>query len=134
MVRKDTMRSALEEAGKNCEYWMMVATGRILNKDIMTVIAEKHDKEVDLPKETFYLVSSEGAIGMAAVYEYLTEWLFIPAEPEAIERGKIEDENAMYLEAIRTQPDEVDEIRFCRNCGAKLRPQAQFCAQCGTKL
>ena len=140
MIRIDTMLQAVEEAGKTCEYWMLLETGQVLHKEIMIALANKHDQELTLPDEGFYMVSKEGAIGIAVRYEYLTQWLFLPAEPEAIERGRIEDENAMYLEAIRTMPDsgqQVDadqgEARFCGDCGAPLSPGVKFCTVCGRK-
>lgn len=30
-------------------------------------------------------------------------------------------------------PDEVENIRVCKNCGAPLRPQSMFCTNCGTR-
>ncbi|MBQ8919745.1 MAG: zinc-ribbon domain-containing protein [Acidaminococcaceae bacterium] len=28
----------------------------------------------------------------------------------------------------------IDQVRFCSNCGTKIKPGSKFCANCGTKV
>ncbi len=57
----------------------------------------------------FYVVSEEGAIGIAANYEYLTRWLFIPVVDEKVmgrELLRMKDEMSFDMEHENDEPQE----------------------------
>lgn len=51
--------------------------------------------------------------------------------PLAIDADSLSADEAPWLNAVAAEPD---ELQFCTNCGAPLRPGGRFCYRCGASL
>ena len=133
MIRVNTMTEAFTQADRLTHDWLILDTGAVINELEFSEVAKAFDNEENLPPETFFLVSSEGAIGMASHYEYLVEWLFIPAEPEVIQRAERE---AVEELAANLQAEEAAKpaAKFCFKCGSPIIPGTKFCNKCGAPV
>ena len=82
------LMSALGDAMPMCLAWRLTGTeDNYFNARDLFGFALSDDKgEGSLKEGQFYVVSAEGAIGIASGYEYLLRWLFIPLEGEVYER------------------------------------------------
>ena len=60
--------------------------------------------------------------------------------PLAIDADSLSADEAPWLNAITAEPAaappaaQPDELQFCTNCGAPLRPGGRFCYRCGASL
>ena len=83
MEHYKTILSALSGAMPKCMSWVLAGTEEGMNaRDVFAFAMEQGGENEQLGENEFYVVSSEGAIGFATKYEYLTRWLFIPTEGE----------------------------------------------------
>ena len=79
-----TFSMALAMAMTRCVAWRFVDTGDDYSAVQLFDFAQKFDAKHESHGNSFFMVSSEGAIGVAPGLEYLTKWIFIPmvAGPE----------------------------------------------------
>ncbi len=151
MKRIKTMVQAVIYAGSVCQEWKFIEGSETLEVTDMINIGMGMDEKNPLEEDFFYMVSGEGAIGIACKWEFLTKWLYVPAETimqsqeEATESGEDRNENVKSAsneggseKGKPTSNEDKDEkempVRFCRNCGNRMKPDAIFCNQCGTKV
>lgn len=130
---------ALAIAINSCLVWRLAATGQPFTADDLFRFAKEYDEQHPLEKEAFYMVSREGAIGLAPGLEYMVKWMFLP-----MERGVERDRLLQQLQQIMAQQQAEEEAtqskvtqpspRFCTNCGAPLIAGNKFCTHCGTKV
>lgn len=147
---------ALGVAMTRCVIWRYANTEEKYDLLQLYRFAEGYDKENPLKERSFYMVSTEGAIGVSPGMEYLTKWLFIPAmdeasvaklqadiqqleaqakaeeeaKREAEERAKREAEEAAKREA---EAQAASLLKFCPECGTPYKsPTSKFCVNCGT--
>lgn len=154
------MMQALTIAMQHCMVWRIKESGEAVTFEDLFTLAKQQDEEHPLKEGAFYMVTSEGAIGLSPGLEYLTEWIFIPMEPceerdqllqetieelkrqEAEEAGdkKTVDKETVDKEQPANDPQPTDnqqanrEKRFCTHCGAPLIEGNLFCVKCGTKI
>lgn len=144
MKHYKNLMSALGDAMPMCLAWKLAGTeNNYFNARDLFAFARYDDKEEGSLKEgQFYVVSAEGAIGIASGYEYLVKWMFIPLEGDVYEREVLRLEKELEQDA---QPEPVpqpqpqpaaqqESARFCRNCGSQIAPGAKFCPRCGTPV
>ena len=87
MKHYKTLMRALAGAMPICMTWKLAGTDEGMNaRDIYAPALEEGGDNEELPEEDFYVVSSEGAIGLSTRYEYLTRWIFIPLTGEEKEK------------------------------------------------
>ena len=141
---------ALAIAMNSCLVWRLAQTGQPFTADDLFRFAKAYDEQHPLEKEAFYMVSREGAIGLAPGLEYMVKWMFLP-----MERGAERDDLLQQLQQIMAQQQAEEEAldgtlmedsvcrevpmaqgspRFCTNCGARLMVGNKFCTHCGTKV
>ena len=88
MKHYKNLMSALGDAMPMCLAWRLVGTeDNYFNaRDLFAFALADDEADGALKEGQFYLVSAEGAIGIASGYEYLVKWLFIPLEGEVYEQ------------------------------------------------
>jgi hypothetical protein len=155
---------ALAVAMDTCLVWRLAGTGKPFTADDLLSFAKQQDEQQPLEKNAFYMVSREGAIGLAPGLEYLVKWIFIPMEKgkerdrlllelqQLMEQQRQEEEALKQAEEARKQAKEARKQaeaaqkqeeaapkqeagpRFCTNCGAPLLSGSNFCGMCGAKI
>jgi len=154
---------ALAVAMDTCLVWRLAGTGKPFTADDLLSFAKQQDEQQPLEKNAFYMVSREGAIGLAPGLEYLVKWIFIPMEKgkerdrlllqlqQLMEQQRQEEETLKQQEAQRQKEEaqrqkeeaqkQAEEAskqetspRFCTNCGAPVFADAKFCGMCGAKI
>lgn len=152
-----SLMHALAVAMARCVIWRYNGTDQ--KYDILQLFrfAEEFDKEHPIQDRSFYMVSSEGAIGVTPGMEYLTKWLFIPdmdeasieklqadirqleeqakaeeeAKRQAEEAAQREAEEAAKREAEEKARQEAEE-KARQEAEAQAAAQPKFCFKCGT--
>ncbi len=139
---------ALAVAMNSCLVWRLAETGQPFTLDDLFNFAKEQDEQHPLEKKAFYMVSREGAIGLAPGLEYMVKWVFIPMEkgPErdrllqgltqVMQRLEAEEEERTSepRQSATPQQPSAEAPHFCMNCGATLEPGARFCANCGNPV
>ena len=137
MKHYKNLMSALGDAMPMCLAWKLAGTeDNYFNARDLFAFALSDDKEEGSLKEgQFYVVSAEGAIGIASGYEYLVSWLFIPLEGDVYEqevlRLRKELENDAQPEPVPQPMPQPAKMRFCGTCGSPIDREAKFCPFCG---
>ena len=103
--------SALAGAMPACMVWLLAGTeDNYFNaRDVFAFALSEGGEEEEMEEGQFYVVSEEGAIGIAANYEYLTRWLFIPVVDEKVmgrELLRMKDEMSFDMEHENDEPQE----------------------------
>lgn len=83
-----TLSMALAMAMTRCFAWHFVETGEAFSALQMIDFAQKLDASRQPDGHSFFMVSTEGAIGVSPGQEYLTRWLFTPV-PAGEERDAV---------------------------------------------
>lgn len=142
-----SLMHALAVAMARCVIWRYNGTDQKYDILQMFRFAEEFDKEHPIQDRSFYMVSSEGAIGVTPGMEYLTKWLFIPdmdeasitklradiqqleAQKQAEEQARLEAEEKARHEAEEAAKREAEEAakREAEAAAAKVK----FCPECG---
>ncbi|MBP3804714.1 MAG: zinc-ribbon domain-containing protein [Oribacterium sp.] len=93
MKHYKNLMSALGDAMPVCLAWRLAGTeDNFFNaRDLFAFALSDEEEEGSLKEGQFYVVSSEGAIGISSGYEYFVRWLFIPLE------GNVYDQEVMRL-------------------------------------
>ena len=93
MKHYKNLMSALGDAMPVCLAWRLSGTeDNFFNaRDLFAFALSDEEEEGSLKEGQFYVVSSEGAIGISSGYEYFVRWLFIPLE------GNTYDQEVMRL-------------------------------------
>ena len=119
MERFDTMLEAAEFAATLCGSWSFATSNDRYDIKSLPVLAETSDSEDPIDEDSFFVVSSAGAIGLCNDGEDI-DWLFLS------DNAPNEDLPLSY--------QDVPQIKFCSKCGSGVVPGARFCGQCGTAL
>ncbi len=130
----DTLKNltaAAELASSRCAGWFSAENGEYFTPDLLLFTARTLENDPEMGEDTLYLVSAEGALGIAAKWEYMVQWLFIPLQENP---KRIVAAAQLMQEAGEAPAEEADVKRFCRNCGHPLKPGQAFCTNCGTRL
>ena len=99
---------ALAVAMQSTMVWRLAGTGDAFTFFDLFEFAKKRDEADPLDEYQFYMVTREGAIGLSAGLEYLTEWIFIPMEP-CEERDRLLEELGERLQAKEAAREAVDK-------------------------
>lgn len=99
---------ALAVAMQSTMVWRLMGTNDAFTFVDLFEFAKKRDEEDPLDEYQFYMVTSEGAIGLSAGLEYLTEWIFIPMEP-CEERERLLEEMGEKLQLQAAAREAVDK-------------------------
>ena len=163
MEHYKNLLSALAGAMPACMVWLLAGTeDNYFNaRDVFAFALSEGGEEEEMEEGQFYVVSEEGAIGIAANYEYLTRWLFIPVADEKVmgrELLRMKDEIEQPVppqpmmqpqgqpvppqpmmqpqgQSIPPQPMQPQgKKRFCMQCGFQLNANSKFCPKCGTPV
>ena len=88
MKHYKNLMSALGDAMPVCLAWRLAGTeDDFFNaRDLFAFALSYEEEEGSLKEGQFYVVSTEGAIGISSGYEYLIRWLFIPLEGNAYDQ------------------------------------------------
>ena len=86
MEHYKNLLSALGGAMPVCMVWLLAGTEEdyFNARDVFAFALSEGGEEERLDEGQFYVVSEEGAIGLAVDYEYQTRWIFIPVENEDV--------------------------------------------------
>ena len=86
MEHYKNLLSALGGAMPVCMVWLLAGTEEdyFNARDVFAFALSEGGEEERLDEGQFYVVSEEGAIGLAVDYEYQTRWIFIPVENEEV--------------------------------------------------
>lgn len=111
MEHYKNLLSALGGAMPVCMVWLLAGTeDNYFNaRDVFAFALSEGGEEEEMEEGQFYVVSEEGAIGIAANYEYLTRWLFIPVVDEKVmgrELLRMKDEMSFDMEHENDEPQE----------------------------
>lgn len=89
-----TLSMALAMAMTRCFAWRFVETGDDYSALQLFDFVQKFDASHKDDGRSYFLVSSEGAIGVSSGMEYQAKWLFIPLPPSAERNAILEKMNA----------------------------------------
>ena len=134
MKHYKNLMSALGDAMPVCLAWKLAGTDDdyFNARDVFAFALSDEQDEGGLNEGQFYVVSSEGAIGISSGYEYLVRWLFIPLEGQAYDREvfrlKQELENDTHPQSVpgsEQQPQGVaqSDMRVNPMEQANVQPQ-----------
>ena len=148
MQRIQNLKEAVVLAALVCDEWVRADDEKHEERFDRAALAAyaSRDGNGSTDKDSFYIISTEGAIGLAQGREYRTKWLFLPAEdfptPAPARRRSLVTPSAKApAESVPAEsvprPQTVQTIRpasglrFCNNCGVALKPDVKFCMECG---
>ena len=114
-----TLPEAAKCAITRCNSWTFATADEKYDTKTLVALAETSEAENPTDEDSFYVVSSSGAIGYCEDNEYI-EWLFLT--------GSSADDD------LPTTCQADPEINFCPKCGNRVVPKANFCGACGAKL
>ena len=132
MKHYKNLMSALGDAMPMCLAWRLVGTeDNYFNaRDLFAFALTDDEADGALKEGQFYLVSAEGAIGIASGYEYLVKWLFIPLEGEVYEQEMLRLKEELERDA---QPQPAPQPQWTSppqwTSEPQGRPQPQWTAQ-----
>lgn len=127
-----TVKEALVVAMENnCFVWTDFE-GTIFDVEAMLSLLKAVETKT-LPKDHYFAVSIEGAIGIANGYEFDIDWLFYPVLDEKVRQKYIEAFNRRIKESAPGAQLQRQTNNFCSYCGNQLLPGAKFCSSCGAK-
>ena len=114
MEHYKNLLSALAGAMPVCMVWLLPGPEEnyFNARDVFAFALSEGGEEEELEEGQFYVVSAEGAIGLAVDHEYLTRWIFIPVDDkEIIEREleRMREELAYDKEHENDEPGEDTE-------------------------
>ena len=114
MEHYKNLLSALSGAMPVCMVWLLAGTeDNYFNaRDVFAFALSEGGEEEEMEEGQFYVVSAEGAIGLAVNYEYLTSWIFIPVDDKEIVERELErmrEELAYDKEHENDEPGEDTE-------------------------
>ncbi|HPB16846.1 MAG TPA: zinc ribbon domain-containing protein [Clostridia bacterium] len=120
MKKFTTLYQASQYALTLCSAWKFSTSNDFYDTMSLPQIAKTHDEESISDEDSFYVVADSGAIGFVADSEADIDWYFL----------------------CRNNPDEllpavfqeIQQKRFCTNCGKQVKADARFCIYCGSKL
>ena len=119
MDKFNTLLEAAQLAATRCGSWSFATSDDRYDVKGLLVLAELSDSEDPIDEDSFYVVSSAGAIGLCNDGEDI-DWLFLS------DGAPNEDLPLTY----QAEP----QIKFCPKCGSDVVLGARFCGQCGTEL
>lgn len=127
---------ALGTAMTRCVVWRYADSDEKYNALQLYRFAEDFDRENPVTDGSFYMVSTEGAIGVSPGAEYLTRWMFIPSmDEESVEKLRADIQHLQVPEPepqLEPEPP-VHRSKFCPNCGTPYKnDDSKFCSNCGT--
>lgn len=119
MKQFESLLEAAEYAATIAVGWCFAYSNDTYTKSTLLPLAETADNENPIDKDSFYVVSPGGAIGLCEDDEDI-DWQFLSdAAPN-------EDLPLIYQTAT--------QVKFCTKCGAPAVPGARFCGKCGNRL
>ena len=113
-----TLSEAAEKVVNRCGKWRFANSDEFYDSASLQVVAQTHDEEACVDQDSFYVISSGGAIGFSEDGETI-DWLFLPV-------------NCFEELPLSLEPETA--INFCAKCGSRVMPDARFCGACGVKL
>ncbi len=75
-----TFTQALDVAVTRCMVWREMETEKPYSAMELLEFAQRVDQEHPLDGHKFYMVTTDGAIGISPGLEWLTTWMFVPME------------------------------------------------------
>jgi ribosomal protein L40E len=117
--RFDSLLEAAEFAATLCKSWSFAIADERYDTKHLLALAETSDSEDPIDEDSFFVVSTTGAIGLCQDGEDI-DWLFLS---DAVPN---EDFPLIYKTTTK--------VKFCRKCDSAVAFDARFCAACGEKL
>jgi ribosomal protein L40E len=119
MKRFDSLLEAAEFAATLCKSWSFAIADERYDTKHLLALAETSDSEDPIDEDSFFVVSTTGAIGLCQDGEDI-DWLFLS--------DAVPNEDLPLIYQAATQ------VKFCRKCGSGVASGARFCGACGEKL
>ena len=79
-VHTPSLTQALDVAVTRCMVWREAESGTPYSAMELLEFAQRQDKEHPLDGHKYYMVTTDGAIGISPGLEWLTTWMFVPME------------------------------------------------------
>lgn len=117
-TRYASLSEAARVASTRCDRWCFAMSDESYNIVGLQVMAQMHDEENPADEDSFYMVSSGGAIGFSEDGETI-EWLFLPMN---------------HTENLPLKINTETQMNFCAKCGGHIVSGARFCGACGMRL
>lgn len=159
-VHTPSLTQALDVAVTRCMVWREAESGTPYSAMELLEFAQRQDKEHPLDGHKYYMVTTDGAIGISPGLEWLTTWMFVPMEDcqerdfimrkmkeEVQTQPEPEEAPTSPSDAVAPEPSNVEPskeepsatipkraLNFCPYCGAKALPTNKFCTHCGKSL
>ena len=152
-----SFEAAVEVAEQNCREWIFLGSGEVYHADELHEIAKEFDEKTPLEEEDFLAVTDDGSIGLLfpnlkepEMYFVSPEWAIVNVLKDDPRKYMIPVDGAQTMggagvagaggnttenainEAVAGNAAEAGMV-FCKNCGAKIKPDSKFCMHCGAK-
>ncbi|HQM96306.1 MAG: zinc ribbon domain-containing protein [Clostridia bacterium] len=127
MKKFTTLYQASQYALTLCSAWKFSTSNDFYDTMSLPQIAKTHDEESISDEDSFYVVADSGAIGFVADSEADIDWYFLC-------RNNPDELLPAVFQEIQPVFQEIQQKRFCTNCGKQVKADARFCIYCGSKL
>jgi hypothetical protein len=117
-TRYSSLSEAVRVASICCDNWRFAMSDESYDSAGLQGMAQIHDEENPADEDSFYMVSSGGAIGFSEDGETI-EWLFLPMN---------------HTENLPSKVNTETQMNFCAKCGGRIVSGARFCGACGMRL
>lgn len=96
----------------------------------MLILADELEPTFNPEGCNYYMALPEGEILLLLMREKQILSLFVPYQV----RDNAAEPKPEAPPEPKPEPQAGPAVRFCKECGAALRPGAKFCAKCGSKI
>ena len=120
MKKFTTLYQASQYALTLCSAWKFSTSNDFYDTMSLPQIAKTHDEESISDEDSFYVVADSGAIGFVADSEADIDWYFLC-------RNNPDELLPAVFQEIQPVFQEIQQKRFCTNCGKQVKADARFC-------
>ena len=125
-----TLKEAVNSIDFRILHWEFQDSDNVFDRNAMLILADELEPTFNPEGCNYYMALPEGEILLLLMREKQILSLFVPYQMR-------DEEAAGKAEAApepEPEPKPGPAARFCKECGAALRPGAKFCAQCGNRI
>lgn len=125
-----TLKEAVNSIDFRILHWEFQDSDNVFDRNAMLILADELEPTFNPEGCNYYMALPEGEILLLLMREKQILSLFVPYQM----RDKAAEGKPEAPPEPEPEPKPGPAARFCKECGAALRPGAKFCAQCGNRI